>query len=49
MHAAFHQTAELLQTHGFEVRTVDVSEFLKAEAALTCMSIPFYAPDDQLT
>jgi dimethylargininase len=47
VHAGFHKTADLLQTKRFDIRTVDISEFLKAEAGLTCMSIPFYASDTQ--
>jgi dimethylargininase len=39
IHAGFHQTVDLLRTRGFNLRTVDISEFLKAEAGLTCMSI----------
>jgi dimethylargininase len=49
MHAGFHQTVDLLLTKGFDVRTVDISEFLKAEAGLTCMSITLYASNDQMT
>jgi dimethylargininase len=43
IHAGFHQTVDLLRAKGFDIRTLDISEFLKAEAGLTCMSIPFYA------
>jgi len=43
MHAGFHQTVDLLRAKGFNILTLDISEFLKAEAGLTCMSIPFYA------
>jgi dimethylargininase len=49
MHSGFHQTAGLLRTKGFDIRTVDISEFLKAEAGLTCMSITFYASGPQMT
>ena len=35
------KTIDLLRAKGFDIRTVDISEFLKAEAGLTCMSIPF--------
>jgi dimethylargininase len=41
MHNGFHKTASLLQQRGIDVRTVDISEFLKAEAGLTCMSVIF--------
>ena len=33
----FPKTCELLTSHGFSVRVVDVSEFLKAEAGVTCL------------
>ena len=49
MHAGFHQTADLLRTQGFDIKTVDISEFLKAEAGLTCMSIILHASNSQLT
>jgi len=48
MHAGFQRTVDLLRNKGFDVRTVDISEFLKAEAGLTCMSIIFYAADTQI-
>jgi dimethylargininase len=41
MHSGFHKTLALLQERQIPVRTVDISEFLKAEAGLTCMSIIF--------
>jgi len=44
MHSGFAETQSLLQRHGFDVRTVDISEFLKAEAGLTCMSLIFRQP-----
>jgi dimethylargininase len=37
--AAHPRTADLLRTRGFKVRTVDVSEFAKAEGGLTCLSL----------
>jgi dimethylargininase len=43
IHAGFHQTADLLRARGFDIRTIDISEFLKAEAGLTCMSIILHA------
>ena len=43
IHAGFHQTAGLLRARGFDIRTIDISEFLKAEAGLTCMSIILHA------
>lgn len=41
VHSEFHKTLALLQERKIPVRTVDISEFLKAEAGLTCMSIIF--------
>jgi dimethylargininase len=41
MHSGFAKTQSLLQRRGFDVETVDISEFLKAEAGLTCMSLIF--------
>jgi dimethylargininase len=37
----FPQTRALLEDRGFPVRTIDVSELMKAEAGLTCMSVLF--------
>jgi dimethylargininase len=37
----FPQTRMLLEDRGFHVQTIDVSELMKAEAGLTCMSIIF--------
>src|SRR6202040_3378123 len=41
MHDGFHKTHALLRERQIRGRTVDISEFLKAEAGLTCMSIIF--------
>jgi dimethylargininase len=41
LHSGFEVTVELLQTLDFEVKTVDISELLKAEAGMTCSSILF--------
>jgi dimethylargininase len=41
MHDGFQKTRALVQERNINVRTVDISEFLKAEAGLTCMSIIF--------
>jgi dimethylargininase len=41
MHEGFHKTLALLRERQIRVRTVDISEFLKAEAGLTCLSIIF--------
>ena len=37
--AAHVRTAELLRQQGFDVRTVDLSEFAKAEGCVTCLSL----------
>jgi len=42
-HPGFPRTLERLSALGYAVRTLDVSEFLKAEAALTCKSLLFRA------
>jgi dimethylargininase len=42
-HAGFPRTLERLAARGHAVRELDVSEFLKAEAALTCKSLLFTA------
>ncbi len=41
LHSGFAKTIEILQRRGLDVRTTDISEFLKAEAGLTCMSLVF--------
>lgn len=38
-HSGFPRTAERLAAAGYAVRPIDISEFLKAEAALTCKSL----------
>ncbi|HEV3201850.1 MAG TPA: arginine deiminase family protein [Bryobacteraceae bacterium] len=38
---AFPVTTRMLERQGWKVRTLDVSELMKAEAGLTCMSILF--------
>jgi dimethylargininase len=40
---SFPQTRALLENRGFHLQTLDISELLKAEAGLTCMSIIFEA------
>ncbi len=42
-HPGFPRTIERLCALGYAVRTLDVSEFIKAEAALTCKSLLFRA------
>ena len=44
IHSGFGKTIEILQRRGIAVRTTDISEFLKAEAGLTCMSLIFETP-----
>ncbi len=39
--SAHPRTAERLAAHGFDVRTLDLSEFHKAEAGPTCLSLLF--------
>ena len=41
MHSGFVETYGLMQRRGYDLRTVDISEFLKAEAGLTCKSLIF--------
>jgi dimethylargininase len=40
-HPGFRRTLDRIAALGYEVRPLDVSEFLKAEAALTCKSLLF--------
>ena len=42
-HAGFPRTLDRLSARGYRVQPLDVSEFLKAEAALTCKSLLFAA------
>jgi dimethylargininase len=50
MPAAFPRTADIVREMGLEVRTVDISELMKAEAAITCSSVIFEATlPDQAT
>ena len=39
--AGFPEVSALLEARGFHTRTLDISELLKAEAGLTCMSLLF--------
>lgn len=39
--SAFERTRALVEEHGFNVITTDISELQKAEGALTCMSLMF--------
>jgi len=42
MHQGFKQTIKIVRESGFSVKTTDISELQKAEAAMTCSSIIFY-------
>ena len=39
MHSGFRRTIDLLRKRGLEICTVDISEFLKAAAGLTCLCV----------
>jgi dimethylargininase len=41
LHAAYPETRRLVEARGHRVTTVDVSEFVKAEGAVTCLSLVF--------
>jgi len=41
--SSYPETRALLESRGFRVRTVDVSELIKAEAGVTCLSLLFDA------
>ena len=43
MPAAFPHTQEIVRSEGLAVRTVNISELMKAEAAVTCSSVIFEA------
>jgi len=43
MPASFPHTQRIVRREGLEVRTVDISELMKAEAAITCSSVIFEA------
>lgn len=42
MNKAFPKTIEIVKSLGYNVKSTDISEFVKAEAGLTCMSVLFY-------
>jgi dimethylargininase len=46
MPASFPGTEQILRREGFKIRTVDISELIKAEAAITCSSVIFDIHDD---
>jgi N-dimethylarginine dimethylaminohydrolase len=35
------RTADMIRELGFDVRTIDLSEFAKAEGGVTCLSLVF--------
>lgn len=41
MPASFPHTEEILRREGFNIKTIDISELIKAEAAVTCSSVIF--------
>ena len=47
MNGAFPRTIDLVKSLGYKVVSTDITEFVKAEAGLTCMSVPFveYLPE----
>jgi dimethylargininase len=45
MAAGFPKTAEMVQKHFDQTETIDISEFIKADAGLSCLSIIFEQPD----
>jgi len=45
MNEAFPESITLVKSLGYSVETVNISEFVKAEAGLTCMSVPFTCKD----
>jgi len=45
----FPRTREILETHGVDTRVTDISELMKAEAGLSCMSLLFEGDAESLT
>lgn len=45
MNEAFPKSIALVKSLGYTVDSVNISEFVKAEAGLTCMSVPFTCKD----
>lgn len=41
LHSGFKKTRRMIEQRGYRVAATDISEFLKAEAGLTCMSLVF--------
>jgi dimethylargininase len=42
--AAFARTADTIRALGYDIRTIDLSEFAKAEGGVTCLSLLFRSP-----
>ena len=42
VNAAFPRTADIIAAAGYRIRPLDMSEFAKAEAGLTCLSLLFH-------
>lgn len=43
LHAGFPRTLDVVHERVYDVRTVDIAEFLKAEAGMSCLSLAFRA------
>jgi dimethylargininase len=41
MPSRFPHTEEIIRKEGFKIHTLDISELIKAEAAITCSSVIF--------
>ena len=48
-HSGFPRTLDLLDARGYALLPVDISEFLKAEAGVTCLSIVYEGPTSRRT
>jgi dimethylargininase len=46
MPSCFPHTEEIMRQEGLKIRTVDISELIKAEAAITCSSVIFDMPEN---
>jgi len=47
IHSGFKRTQGLIEQHGCKTKSIDISEFLKAEAGLTCMSLVFETSEEK--
>jgi dimethylargininase len=41
IHSGFPETLKKIEKLGYKTKTINISEFLKAEAGLTCLSLIF--------